>query len=313
MANIDLLISKLDHRLRSLHQEQLLVEKVNGADSLEQRYISDYIQITKTGSINPGIEFTILDALSKHFNLYEDDLERQQILAAMAGELKSAARHNILASTKIIQNNYPSIYLLIQDSLTQIKASSLNIFVKVFLSLGTQSKLIVGIAVLISATILGGKISSIFNRSPDNNPSTSTTSLAIPDQTIAPTQDVLSQQTPSPEEVVATSQAATTQDNSIVSADRQTGLETLSYRSHCTLLSEQNTSENIIDDNCSISQTIDLKNYTLSWTNGETYNIEIITDRQAVIDGERATIIQKNSNGITISFSKGRVGWELKS
>jgi hypothetical protein len=313
MANIDLLISKLDHRLRSLHQEQLLVEKVNGADSLEQRYISDYIQITKTGSINPGIEFTILDALSKYFNLYEDDLERQQILAAMAGELKSAARHNILASTKIIQNNYPSIYLLTQESLTQIKASSPNIVVKLFLALDTRSKLIVGVAVLISASILGGKISSIFNRSPDNNPSTSTTSLATPDQTIAPNQDVVNQQTPSPEEVVSTAQLATTQDNSIVSADRQTGLETLSYRSHCTLLPEQNTSENIIDDNCNISQTIDLKNYTLSWTNGETYNIEIITDQQAIIDGEQATIIQKNSNGITISFSKGRVGWELKS
>jgi hypothetical protein len=307
MANIDLLISKLDHRLRSLHQEQLLVEKVNGADSLEQRYISDYIQITKTGSINPGIEFTILDALSKHFNLYEDDLEHQQILLAMAGELKNAPRRDLLASTKIIQNNYPSIYLLTQESLTQTKASSFNVVARVFLALDTRSKLIVSVAVLISATMIGARISSIFNRSPDPNPSTPTTSLATPEQA------VVIQQTPLPEEVVAPPQSVTTQGNSIISADRQSGLETLSYRNHCTLLSEQNTSENIIDDNCSISQTIDQKNYTLSWTNGEVSNIEIITDRQAVIDGEQATIIQKDSNGITISFSKGKIGWELKS
>lgn len=311
MANIDLLISKLDHRLRSLHQEQL-VAKVNGVDSSEQRYIADYIQITKTGNINPGIEFTILDALSKHFNLYEDDLERQQILAAMASELKNAARHNILASTKIIENSYPSIYLLTQDSLNQAKVSSVSIIVKLFLALDTRSKLIVGVAVLISAMMLHSKIFSIFHRSPNPNSSTPATSLAIPDRTVAPTQSV-DRQTPSPEEVSATPQAATTQNNSIVSTDRQTGLETLSYRSQCTLISEQNQSENIIDDNCNISQTIDRKNYTLSWTNGKTYNIEIITDRQAVIDGEQATIVQKDSNGISISFLKGRVGWELKS
>ncbi len=311
MANIDLLISKLDHRLRSLHQEQL-VAKVNGVDSSEQRYIADYIQITKTGNINPGIEFTILDALSKHFNLYEDDLERQQILAAMASELKNAARHNILASTKIIENSYPSIYLLTQDSLNQAKVSSVSIIVKLFLALDTRSKLLVGVAVLISAMMLHSKIFSIFHRSPNPNSSTPATSLAIPDRTVAPTQSV-DRQTPSPEEVSATPQAATTQNNSIVSTDRQTGLETLSYRSQCTLISEQNQSENIIDDNCNISQTIDRKNYTLSWTNGKTYNIEIITDRQAVIDGEQATIVQKDSNGISISFLKGRVGWELKS
>ncbi len=311
MANIDLLISKLDHRLRSLRQEQL-VTKVDEAGGLEQRYISDYIQITKTGRINPGIEFMILDSLSKYFNLYEDDLERQQILAAMAGELKNAARHNLLTSTKIIQNNYSSIYLLIQESLVQAQASSLPITVKVFLALDIRSKLIVGVAVLITTTIIYSKISSIFHKSPDSNPSTSTTSLATPDQTVAPTQAVAERQTPSPEQVVATPPASTTQDK-IVSADRQSGLETLSYRSHCTLLSPQNTSENIIDDNCNISQTIDRKNYTLSLTNGGIYNIEIITDRQAVIDGEQATIVQKDSSGITISFSKGKVGWELKS
>jgi hypothetical protein len=308
MTNIDLLISKLDHRLRSLHQEQSLVAK---AGSLEQGYTSDYIQITKTGGITPGVEFIILDSLSNHFNLYEDDLERQQILAAMTGELKNASSRDLLASTKIIQNTYPSIYLLTQESLTQIKASSLNIVVKVFLSLDTRSKLIVGVAVLISATMLGARISSIFNRSPDN-PSTSTTSLVTPEQNVAPTQAVVAQQTPSLEQTATTQQAPVANTEPVITEDRQSGLSALSYQSHCTLLSEQNQSDNIIDDNCSIAQTVDRKNYTLNWTNGEVSNIEIITDRQAVINGEQATIVQKNSNGITISFSKGRIGWDLK-
>jgi hypothetical protein len=303
MADIDLLISKLDHRLRSLHQEQSLVAK---AGSLEQGYTSDYIQITKTGGITPGIEFMILDSLSKHFNLYEDDLERQQILAAMTGELKNASNRDLLASTKIIQNAYPSIYLLTQESLTQIKASSRNVIARVFAALDTRSKLVVCVAALISAAILGAKISSTFNRSPDPNPSTPTTTLATPEQTVSPTQAVVAQQTPSPE------QTPVLNTEPVITEDRQSGLSALSYQSHCTLLSEQNQSENIIDDNCNIAQTVDRKNYTLTWTNGEVSHVEIITDRQAVINGEQATIVQKNSNGITISFSKGRIGWDLK-
>jgi hypothetical protein len=309
MTNIDLLISKLDYRLRSLHQEQSLVTK---AGSLEQGYTSDYIQITKTGGITPGIEFIILDSLSNHFNLYEDDLERQQILAAMTGELKNASSRDLLASTKIIQNTYPSIYLLTQESLTQIKASSRNVIVRVFTALDTRSKLVVGVAVLISATILGAKISSTFNRSPDPNPSTPTTTLATPEQTVAPIQAVVAQQTPSPEQTATTQQAPVMNTEPVITEDRQSGLSALSYQSHCTLLSEQNQSDNIIDDNCSIAQTVDRKNYTLNWTNGEVSNIEIRTDRQAVINGEQATIVQKNSNGITISFSKGKIGWDLK-
>lgn len=300
MANIDLLISKLDHRLRSLHQEQLLVAKVDEASSLEQRYISDYIQITKTGGIIPGVEFMILDSLSRYFNLYEDDLEHQQILVTMAGELKDASRRDLLASTKIIQNNYPSIYLLTQESLTQNEPSALNVIARVFAELDIRSKLVLGVAVLISATILGAKISSTFNRLPDPNSFTPATNLATPEQNVAPTQPVTTQQVP-----VTTSEP-------VVTEDRQSGLSVLSYQSQCTLLSEQNQSENIIDDSCNIAQTVDQRNYTLNWTNGEVSNIEIITDQQAVINGEQATIIQKNSSGITISFSKCKIGWELK-
>jgi hypothetical protein len=303
MANIDLSISKLDHRLRALHQEQSLVAK---AGSLERGYTSDYIQMTKTGGITPGIEFMILDSLSNYFNLYEDDLERQQILAAMTGELKNTSSRDLLASTKIIQNAYPSIYLLTQESLTQIKASSRNVIARVFAALDTRSKLVVGVAALISAAILGAKISSTFNSSPDPNPSTPTTTLATPEQTVAPTQAVVAQQTPSPEQIPVLN------TEPVITEDRQSGLSALSYQSHCTLLSEQNQSENIIDDNCNIAQTVDRKNYTLTWTNGEVSHVEIITDRQAVINGEQATIVQKNSNGITISFSKGKIGWGLR-
>ena len=312
MENIDLLISKLDHRIRSLHQAKLIVAKVDEASSLEQRYILDYIQITKAGGIIPGVEFMILDSLSRYFNLYEDDLEHQQILVTMAGELKDASRHDLLASTKIIQNNYPSIYLLTQESLTQNEPSALNIIARVFAELDIRSKLVVGVAVLISATIIDAKISSTFNTSPDPNSSTPTTTLTTPEQTVVPTQAVVTQQTPSPEQTIATEQVPIVNSEPVITEDRQSGLSALSYQSHCTLLSEQNTSENIIDDNCNVAQTVDRKNYTLNWTNGEIYNIEIITDRQAVINGEQATIIQKNSNGITISFSKGRIGWELK-
>lgn len=59
-----------------------------------------------------------LDALSKHFSLYEEDRERQQILAAMADELNDSAPSNILASIQIIQNLYPSIYLLGEQQIT---------------------------------------------------------------------------------------------------------------------------------------------------------------------------------------------------
>jgi hypothetical protein len=326
MANIELLISKLDRRLKSLHQEQSLVTKAHKIGDLEQGLLSEYIRLTTTGGIIPGVEFIVLDSLSKHFNLYEDDRERQQILSAMSGELNDATSSDLLASTKIIQNAYPSIYLLTQERLNVTTIHPVSWIVRILKEPEARSKLVIGM-VIIGAAIFGAIISNTFNKSISSSSFTTDTtpqtpSILVPatsppnpsssQQNVTPTQAVAAQPTPSPEQTVTTQQVSTTQNNPVISEDRQSGLETLSYQSHCTLLSEQNKSENIIDDNCNISQTIDGKNYTLNWTNGEVSHVEIITDRQVIINGEQASIVQKNSNGITISFSKGRIGWDLK-
>jgi hypothetical protein len=326
MANIELLISKLDRRLKSLHQEQSLVNQANKIGSLEQRLLSEYIRLTTTGGIIPGVEFIVLDSLSKHFNLYEDDRERQQILSAMAGELKDATSSDILASTKIIQKAYPSIYLLTQERLNLTKIHPVSWVAGILKEPEARSKLVIGI-VIIGAAIFGAIISNTFNRSlssssstTDTTPQTPSTLVPVtsppnsssPQQNVTPTQSVVAQPTPSPEQTVAAQQVPIPQNTPVISEDRQSKLETSSYQSHCTLLVEQNKSENIIDDNCNISQTIDGKNYTLNWTNGEVSHVEIITDRQAIINGEQASIVQKTSDGITISCSKGKIGWEVR-
>ena len=306
MTNIELLIFKLDRKLKLLHEEISFATKSAKVGTLEQGYLFDYVSLTTRGGIIPGIEFIILDSLSKHFNIYEDEQEHQQILVAMASELKDASNSDLFASTKIIKNTYPSIYLLIRERLTHSRTPLIDEIVIVFTGLDIRSKL------FISAVIIGAIISTTFNRSPSHNSSTPATTIETPEQTVAPTQAVVTQQTPAPEQTATTQQAPVINSEPVVKEDRQSGLSTLSYQGHCTLLSAQNQSENIVDDNCNIAHTVDRKNYTLNWTNGEISNIEIITDRQAVINGEQATIIQKNSNGITISFSKGRIGWDLK-
>jgi hypothetical protein len=118
MASSDRLVYRLDLKLRSLHKEQSLVTKTGKTGILDQPFLSEYLRLANTEEIVPGVEFIALDALSKNFNLYEDDRERQQILAAMADELNDSAPNNILASIQIIQNLYPSIYLLGEQQLT---------------------------------------------------------------------------------------------------------------------------------------------------------------------------------------------------
>ena len=121
MASIDLLIPELDRKLRSLHQEQSLVTKSGKTGILEQPLLPEYLRLTKADGIVPGVELIALDALSKYFNLYEDERDRQQILAAMADELDAAAAGDILASIQIIQNDYPSIYQLAREQLILTK------------------------------------------------------------------------------------------------------------------------------------------------------------------------------------------------
>ena len=117
MANIDLLIPKLDQKLRALHQEQALITKTGRTGLLVQPLLPEFIRLTTTEGIIPGIELMVVDALAHNFNLYEDDRERQQILAAQADELNDSRDSDILASIQIIQDIYPSIYSLAQDRL----------------------------------------------------------------------------------------------------------------------------------------------------------------------------------------------------
>jgi hypothetical protein len=216
MANIELLISKLDRRLKSLHQEQSLVNQANKIGSLEQGLLSEYIRLTTTGGIIPGVEFIVLDSLLKHFNLYEDDRERQQILSAMAGELHDANRSDLLASSKIIQNAYPSIYLLTQERLNLTTIRPLSWIVEILKKPEARSKLVIGIAI-IGAAIFGAIISNTFNKSisarssttdptsqtpPTLVPVTSPSNPVSPEQNVTPAQSVVPQPTPSPEQLL---------------------------------------------------------------------------------------------------------------
>jgi hypothetical protein len=126
MASIDLLIPELDRKLRSLHQQQSLVIKTGKTGILEQPLLPEYLRLTTTGGIVPGVEFIILDALSKHFNLYEDERDRQQILAAQADELNDSKDSDLLASIQIIQDIYPSIYSLAQAPLNLARERAIN-------------------------------------------------------------------------------------------------------------------------------------------------------------------------------------------
>jgi hypothetical protein len=314
MVNIDLLVPKLDRKLRSLHQEQSLAIKTGKIGIVERPLLPEYLKMATTGGITPAVEFIVLDALSKHFNLYKDDRERQQILVAMVDEIKDSTTADISSSIQVIQNAYPSIYLLTQQKLILIRVCQINTIVRVLKEPETRSRLVIASVAFCAATF-GAMLSTSLNR-----PLSSSSSNANENpQTPAPLVEATNQnntslptQTSNPTQTAAPQQVTIVQSSPVVTEDLQSRLSVSTYQSHCTLLSAQNKSENIIDDNCNIFQTVDRKNYILNWTNGEVSHIEIITDGQAIIDGEQAKIVDKNASGITISFSKGRIGWDLK-
>jgi ARC6-like, IMS domain len=126
MANIDSLIPKLDQKLKSLHQEKTLIAKTGKTSLLEQPLLPEYLRLTTTDGISPGIQLIVMDTLSNHFSLYEDGRERQQLLAAIADELNDSADSDILASIQIIQNVYPSIYMLGQEQLSLTRERAIN-------------------------------------------------------------------------------------------------------------------------------------------------------------------------------------------
>jgi hypothetical protein len=184
MANVDLLISKLDQRLKSLHQEQSTVAKASETAILEPPLLSEYLRLATTDGTIPGVDLIALDALSNHFNLYEDERERQQILAARADELNDSNDSDILASIQTIHNIYPSIYLLAQDQLiltrgratkgTEVSLVDRNESPVLTASPEpitpkqpqAKSGLVIGFCVI--SAILGGVIVNSFNKSPNS-------------------------------------------------------------------------------------------------------------------------------------------------
>jgi hypothetical protein len=225
MKNVDLLISKLDKRLKSLHQEQSIVAKTGKTGILQQPLLSEYLRLATTDGTIPGIDLIALDALSKHFNLYEDDRERQQILAARADELNDSNDCDILASIQTIHNIYPSIYLLAQEQLILTKGRATkepevrneSPVAKAPLEPitpeqpQTKSGLVIGFCII--SAILGGTTVNSFSKSPSpasptvaNNPqpiATGVQASSIKNNNSVPTNTVATPQArPSPAQAI---------------------------------------------------------------------------------------------------------------
>jgi hypothetical protein len=224
MKNVDLLISKLDKKLKSLHQEQSIVTKTGKTGTLEQPLLSEYLQLATTDGTIPGVDLIALDALSNHFNLYEDDRERQQILAVRADELNDSNDSDILTSIQTIQDIYPSIYLLAKEQLILTKERApkesarneppvLQVQPETITPKEPQTKSGLVIAFCIISAILGGVIVNSFNKSPNSalptaanssQPiSTGIQSSSVGNNNSAPTSTVATPQTrPSPAQAI---------------------------------------------------------------------------------------------------------------
>jgi ARC6-like, IMS domain len=231
MANVDLLIPKLDQKLRSLHQEQTLITKTGRTGLLVQPLLPEFIRLTTTDGIIPGIELMVVDALSHHFNLYEDDRERQQILAAKADELNDSKDSDILASIQIIQDIYPSVYSLAQDQLILTRDRAISKITGVMptpvdrtlappaqstlppvtqlpqqsvIITPPQSKsgLVMGLGIT-CAVLFGAVVSNSFNKSPNPNPPVTSNNT----QTTAPSTQANSQTDTSPAQAPSPLQA----------------------------------------------------------------------------------------------------------
>ena len=205
MANVDLLITKLDQKLRALDQEQSLVTKTGKTGLLQQPLLPEYIRLTTTDGILPGIELMVVDALSKNFNLYEDNREPQQISSAKADELDDSKPSDILASIQIIQDIYPSIYSLAQEQLVLTRDRAISKITGVIpapvdqilatpsqqttlpitqvappqvTTIPSQSKsgsgLVMGLGIA-CAVLFGAVVSNSLNKSPNNAPAVSST------------------------------------------------------------------------------------------------------------------------------------------
>ena len=125
MSNVEATIGKLDRQLRAIEKEQSIVTKTGKTGLLENPLLSEYLRLTTTDAIVPGVQYIALDALAKYFKLYEDG-ERQQILAAMADDLDDSSNSEVVASLQIVENIYPSIYSLGQEQFSITKERALR-------------------------------------------------------------------------------------------------------------------------------------------------------------------------------------------
>ena len=291
MANVDLLIPKLDRKLRSLHEEQSLITKTGRTGLLLQPLLPEFIRLTTTDGIIPGIELMIVDALSHHFNLYEDDRERQQILAAQADELNDSKNKDILASIQIIQDIYPSIYSLAQDRLILTRERAIGKITGVIpapvdrvtitasqlilppvtqltppsvivTSPQSKSGLVMGLSITF-AVLFGAVVSNSFNKLP--NPSTP----AASNNTKAPASSTSadSQATTSPP-VQAPSTPADSQD---INNPQQKGSQTSSVRKNklitTKIAAKKQTRPSPAQAIRDHYQALNAHNYNITWNN----------------------------------------------
>jgi hypothetical protein len=190
MIAIDALINKIDQELRSIHQEMALA-KNSGKTTIasDENLLSEYLRLTTTDGIIPAIQYITLNNLSRYFNLYQDDRERSQILAATAEELGLSSDSEILVSVQVLQHTYPLIYEISQEQLlltqeraiskmTGLKISPLQpTRTKVEPALESQiilqplpiakespSKLMIGIGIGIAAVTFSVVLSNSFNK-----------------------------------------------------------------------------------------------------------------------------------------------------
>jgi hypothetical protein len=220
MLTIEMLTAKIDRELRSIHQELSLSRKTGKTTTTNDPLLAEYLQLTTTDGIIPAIQYIILDSLSKHFDLYQDDRERSQILAATSGELELSSDSEILVSIQIVQHTHPLIYEVSkgQLSLTQERAISKMTGLKISplqptstkvepvlvtqvspqtipIKKESPTKLLIGVSMGIAAVTFGIILSNSFNKQVTSSPVSNNSSSNSPSVTI-------SQNRPSPDQFV---------------------------------------------------------------------------------------------------------------
>ncbi len=328
MSQTELLITRIDRRLRSIHHELSLVARTGRTTNLAQEpLLSEYIKLTDTDGIIPAIQYIALDGLATHFNLYEDDRDRQQILAAQADELTQSQGSEILASLEIIYYTCPVIANICQTQLILTKErtirsiTGLNIIVREVDRQGKTSNVGAKKDLAISATrlnisktlklnkifastIAGTSFIVAFNLIISSLNGIITTPSAIQDNIAIDT---------SSKNINNKINLSSQSYSNLNDKKQEEALSAISHISQCAFLSHINARGEIISYDCDISKKTNKNIYELvRYSDKKLYTIELKDDSKAIINGEDAQITQINNNGVTISFSEGRIAWIVK-